>query len=170
MSMIGRYLRVSPEQLATAIADPTAALDEVYAVVDAEEEAEPPTREARHYSTYKAWGALEFLFDRYGFPVNVVHGEIAFAPGEDWGYGEPHYLPVERVREAAAELGELTYDALVRGVDPAELKRADVYPGHWDPDDGEDDPLAWPRSWYDDLVVYFGAAAESGDAMLLWLD
>lgn len=165
MSMIGEYLRVTPAELERAVEDPDWALELAEQVQDTEEETEPSVAEARHFSTYKCWDMLGFLFRRAGFPVDVVHGEEPLTE-EDWGYGPPKYLPVERARLAAEALGRVSYDDLVQGVDPAELTRAEVYPLIWD----GAETLEWARSWYVSLVTFFSAAARTGDAVLVWLD
>jgi hypothetical protein len=77
MSMIGEYLRVTAAELDRAIQDPDWASDFAEEVRDAEEETDPAPAEARHFSTYKTWDMLRFLFlpARAEFPVNVIHGE-----------------------------------------------------------------------------------------------
>lgn len=166
MSMIGEYLRVTAAELDRVIQDPDWALDFIEEVQDAEEETEPAPAEARRFSTYKAWDMLRFLLARAEFPVNVIHGEEPFAEDEDWGYGPPRYLRPERVRLAAETLRATSYDQLVRGVDPAALTSAEVYPLGW----SEPGSLEWGRPWYDGLTQFFDAAARADDAMLVWLD
>nr|WP_203587959.1 YfbM family protein [Actinospica acidiphila] len=166
MSMIGEYLRVTAAELGRAIREPDWALDLVEDVQDAEEETEPAPAEARHFSTYKAWDMLRFLLARVDFPVNVIQGEEPFAEDEDWGYGPPRYLRPERVELAAEAMRATSYDQLLRGVDPAELTSAEVYPLGW----GQPGALEWGRRWYDDLTQFFEAAAGADDAVLVWLD
>jgi hypothetical protein len=61
----------------------------------------------------------------------------------------------------------LSYDDLIREVDPSELRAQEVYPAStWT----EPDALEWARADFDALTQYFAAAATQGDAMLLWLD
>lgn len=58
-------------------------------------------------------------------------------------------------------------EALIRGVTAAEMAQADLYPGI-----AEEDEL-WPTyvaDHYEALVPFFRAAADSGDAILVWLD
>ncbi|KOV51599.1 hypothetical protein ADL00_40270 [Streptomyces sp. AS58] len=166
MSMIGEYLRVTAAELDRAIQDPDWALDFVEEVQDVEEETEPVSAEARHFSTYKTWDMLRFLLARAEFPVNVIHGEEPFAEDEDWGYGPPRYLQPERVRLAAEALRATSYAQLISSVDPAELISAKVYPLGW----GEPGSLEWGRPCYDGLTQFFEAAARADDAMLVWLD
>ncbi|MFD5122617.1 YfbM family protein [Streptomyces sp. NPDC058385] len=166
MSMIGEYLRVTAAALDRAIQDPDWALDFAEEVQDGEEDTEPAPTEARHFSAYKAWDVLRFLMARAEFPVNVVHGEEAFAEDEDWGYGSPRYLRPERVRVAAEALRDTSYAQLVSGVEPSELTSAEVYPLGW----SEPGSLEWARPWYDGLTQFFEAAARADDAILIWLD
>lgn len=84
----------------------------------------------------------------------------------DWGYGPPSYLTPAQVAVAAAQLAELTDDDLIRGVDPAELNRAEIYPGHWE----EPRRLAWVAHYLPDIREFFAAAAAKGDAVICWFD
>ncbi|MFF4652716.1 DUF1877 family protein [Streptomyces sp. NPDC001380] len=111
------------------------------------------------------WDVLGFLLRRAAFPVDVVHGDEPVTD-DDWGYGPPMCLPADRVRFAAGNLDRVGYDDLVRGVDPAELGRAGVYPLIWD----RPESLEWARGRYDSLAAFFSAAARAGDALLIWLD
>ncbi|MEU0451188.1 YfbM family protein [Streptomyces tendae] len=166
MSMIGEYLRVTAAELGRATREPDWTLDLVEEIQDAEEETEPTPADARHFSTYKAWDMLRFLLARVEFPVNVIQGEEQFAEKRDWGYGPPRYLRPERVKLAAEALRATSYDQLLRGVDPAELTSAEVYPLGW----GEPGALEWGRHWYGDLTQFFEAAAGADDAVIVWLD
>jgi hypothetical protein len=71
------------------------------------------------------------------------------------------------VTEAATAFGRTSYDELIRGADPDELSRAEVYA--WDPAD-TGGAFEWARDFYDDLAAFFAAAAEGGDAMLIWIN
>ncbi|MFI7274275.1 YfbM family protein [Streptomyces sp. NPDC049879] len=153
--MIGEYMRVTAAELDRAIGDPVWARTFVAEAQD-----------ARGFSTYKTWDLLRFLLARADFPVDVIHGEEPFAEDEDWGYGPPRHLRPERVRLAARSLRAIPYDRLLDGVDPAELAEAEVYPDRWD----EPGALEWGRQWYEGLTRFFGAAAVTNDAMLVWLD
>ncbi|EMF53145.1 hypothetical protein SBD_6221 [Streptomyces bottropensis ATCC 25435] len=96
-----------------------------------------------------------------------MHGEEEIPGAEDWGYGLPQYLTPEQVRAAAAALGGLSSDVLVRDVTEVELAQADLYPNiageglQW---------LQYVTHHYDALVPFFRAAAAAGDAMVVWLD
>ncbi|MET7566629.1 DUF1877 family protein, partial [Streptomyces sp. NPDC005479] len=123
MSMIGEYFRVTAAELERAIQDSDWALDYIEEPRDVEEEAKLSPAEARYFSTYKAWHLLDFLLQRSGFPVSVIHGEELFGEADDWGYGPPRYLPADRVR-----LGRFVWiTARTRGRSP----RGEVRPGRW---------------------------------------
>ena len=85
---------------------------------------------------------------------------------ESWGYGPPRFLTVERVRLAAQELSQTSYDDLIRDVNHTELTAADAYPQGWD----SRASLEWARDYYGHLATYLRAAADAGDAVLVWLD
>lgn len=164
--MNGEYIRVTPDELRRAIEDPAWALDLAYQSQDSEEDKDLPPSDVRYLTTHKAWHAISFLLERARFPVDIVNGEVAFAEDEDWGYGPPRYVPADRVRIAAHALAATSYDALIAGVDRADLAKADIYPQIWD----ESDALDWVRGWFEPLAPYIGAAAQQGHALIVWLD
>ncbi|MCP3801887.1 YfbM family protein [Allokutzneria sp. A3M-2-11 16] len=163
--MEGNYLRVSQEELERAIDDPSGFYDDAQDLIDEQEEADLPPERARHLSTHKAWHAIAFLLGRAEFHVDVVHGEGEIAEDEDWGYGPPRHLSAERVEAAAEALAGIDFDDLVDGVDPSELTEADVYPLLWD----DEDAFEWVRHWFTPLPTFFSAAAENGDAIIVWI-
>jgi hypothetical protein len=166
MSMNGEYLRVTAAELARAIQLPNWALEFAEEVIDTEEESEPAPAEARHLSTHSAWHAIAFLLHRAGFPVDIVFGEKDFTD-EDWGHGPAKYLDAERVRVAADALAHTSYEALIQGVDPAELTAAEIYPVMmW----AEPDAFDNVRQRFAPVIPFFTAAAQNRDAMLIWVD
>ncbi|MEV4692757.1 DUF1877 family protein [Micromonospora echinospora] len=172
--MNGNWLRVTPDELARARADHDWAYESARAAADAED--------VRYGGTGKAWQALEFLLERHGVTVPVVTGgdllvPLPDAPPEggdwaefldayDWGYGPPCHLTPEQVAQAATALAGITEEDLVRGVDPAELTAAGIYPLIWDRD-GE---LSWVTHHLPYAREFFAAAAGAGDAVICWLD
>lgn len=165
MSMNGEYLRVTPAELDRALQDPERAWDIAEKIQDAQEESEPAPTEARHFTTHQTWHLLGFLLKRSAFPVDIVQGEEPLTT-DDWGYGPPHYLTQDRVRLAADTLRQTTYDQLIRGVDPSELTKAEIYPGIWD----SPASLEWARDLFPSLTEFFRDAASAGHAMLIWID
>lgn len=176
MSMNGNWLRVTPAGLERARTD----LSWAYGLACAEQE----RTSGRRHSTGKAWNALAHLLARRGVEIPLVLGAESFVElpdadpdsdemfefleelEDDWGYGPPAYLTPSQVAAAAAQLAGITADDLVRGVDPGELSRADVYPGTWDRP-GE---LDWVAHHLPDVTAFFAAAAKDGDAVICWLD
>ncbi|MEH1027452.1 YfbM family protein [Micromonospora profundi] len=174
--MNGNWLRVSPDQLEQARAD----LNWAYELAMTERDGDSE----RWAGTDKAWNALDFLLDRLGFEIPLVLGAESFVEfpdvepdseemfdflenlEDDWGYGPPSYLTPAQVATAASQLAALTEDDLIRGVDPQELKRADVYPGPWE----SSDELVWAAHYLPDVRNFFAAAARDGDAVICWLD
>ncbi|MEH0933047.1 YfbM family protein [Micromonospora sp. CPCC 205558] len=174
--MNGNWLRVSPDELERARTDLGWAYD--LAMTQRNDNSE------RWAATDKAWDGFEFLLDRLGFEIPLVSGAERFVElpdvepdsdemfdfldnlEDDWGYGPPSYLTPVHVATAAARLAELTQDGLIRGVDPQELVRADIYPGIWD----RPGQLAWVAHYLPDVQRFFGAAARDGAAVICWLD
>ncbi|MEH1163959.1 YfbM family protein [Micromonospora sp. CPCC 205539] len=171
--MNGNWLRVTAADLARAKDDLDWAHEMAQTAVDDEGD--------RWHCTGKTWHGLDFLLERYGFAVPIVWGAEAFVESHyddddddddesldtaDWGYGPPRYLTPEQVTAAAASLADLTEEDLLRGVDPGELTRAEVYPDVWD----RADQLTWAVHHLLDAKQFFASAATSGDAVICWLD
>lgn len=164
--MIGEYARVTTAELDRALSDPEWALKLVVGRMETEAGELPEPALARCLDVDKAWDALGFLLRRAGFPVDIVHGEESIPDAEDWGYGPPRYLTPEQVRSAAGALAEITGAHLTAGVGPQDLAEAEVYPTIvWQ----RGESLDYVREHYALLRPFFQAAAEEGDAMLLWL-
>lgn len=66
----------------------------------------------------------------------------------------------------ARELSRISYDDLIGGVSHAELSASDVYPQRWD----SPASLEWARDYFGQLAEFLQAAADAGDAVLVWLD
>jgi hypothetical protein len=164
MGMTGQYLRVTPAELERAVKDPDWLQEHVEEVLYASGDGDLAPSLARGFSTEKMWDLLRHLLERAGCPVNLVHGEEDLVD-DDWGYGPPRLLRPDRVRLAAESLGTLPYDRLIAGVTPYDLDAGAVYPHGWD----EPDALEWGREIHRDLTAYVGAAADSGDALLVWI-
>ncbi|MEV4656588.1 DUF1877 family protein [Micromonospora sp. NPDC049301] len=174
--MNGNWLRVSPDDLELARTD----LGWAYKIAMAGRD----DNSGRWTATDKAWNGLDFLLDRLGFGIPLVLGAQSFVElpdvepdseemfdfledlEDDWGYGPPSYLTPVQVAAAASRLAALTEDDLIRGVDPQELNRAEVYPGTWERP-GE---LAWVTHYLPDVRSFFAAAAKDGEAVICWLD
>ncbi|MEU8419683.1 YfbM family protein [Micromonospora sp. NPDC048835] len=176
MSINGNWLRVSPGELEQAKSD----LDWAYELAMQERD----DHSDRWAATDKAWQGLEFLLDRLGFDIPLVLGAERFVElpdvepdsdemydfledlDDDWGYGPPSYLTPVQVATAASRLAALTEEGLIRGVDPQELTRADVYPDTWD----RPGALAWVAHYLPGVQNFFAAAARDGAAVICWLD
>ncbi|MFB9696586.1 DUF1877 family protein [Amorphoplanes digitatis] len=174
--MNGNWLRVSPDELARAATD----LDWAHRLARTARD----SGSERWTGIDKAWNGLDFLLDRLGFEIPLVLGAESFVElpdvepdseemfdflanlEDDWGYGPPSYLTPDQVAAAAAQLATLTEDDLIRGVDPTELYRAEIYPGTWERP-GE---LEWVAHYLPDVREFFAAAAKEGDAVICWLD
>lgn len=165
--MYGEWLRVTSAELEHARSDLRWAYD---IAMKADEDMDRPVAERRRFGTDKTWHALDFLLDRKGFPISIVFGAEEFVddpedPDADWGYGPPRFLTPEQVQRAAAALADLTEDALIAGVDSADLQREQIYPTVWD----RPDELPWAVCHLPGVKVYFDAAAKAGDAILCWI-
>ena len=112
--------------------------------------------------TGSAWGGEPPLADA------ILGGEEF---GAELGYGRARYLAPERVEVIARALEAVSTEQLRERFDPHKLARAEVYPiGAQEL--SRDDLEAYFSSIFhrfDDLVDYYGDAAEAGEGMLLAL-
>ncbi|MFJ3405033.1 DUF1877 family protein [Promicromonospora sp. NPDC090134] len=165
MSMIGEYMRLAPHDLDVALADPESIRDLIDELWDLEDAGSEP--DARLMDVDKAWHGLAFVLERAGVPTAVVHGDAQVPRSDDWGYGPPSWLSVERVGELSAALAELDADAVVGAVPGAALVEAEVYPlGMWADGDCKDYLIGHLKR----LADFFAEAADAGMGMLVWID
>jgi hypothetical protein len=167
MSMIGEYARLTPAELDHAVRDSGWAQEFVYELIDAEVDGDPHASQLRCLDIDKAWDSPSFLLRRVSFPVDIVHGEEELPEADDWGYGPPRYLTPEQVRTAAVALAATPSHTLIGSATVRELAQADLYPSITEDDEQW---LAYVAHHYEALTPYFQAAAQDGDAMIIWLD
>ncbi len=167
MSMIGEYARVTAEELDRALLDPEWAYDHVQDMVEDADEIDEPGVVPRCTDVDTAWDGIRFLLRRaIEEPVDVIAGGGQIG-GEDWGYGPARYLVPEEVGRAAHHLRTTPFERLAAHYDAARMRDEEIYPSAiWDDDQGTLDYL---QDNYEALVEFFDAAAESGDAIILWL-
>jgi hypothetical protein len=164
MSMIGNFVAISPGQLATLVADPD--LMESFLYPD-DGEAEPEN----HLDVDKAWHAIHYMLNGKtweGDPPlfwTVMGGKEI---GEDVGYGPARYLSVEQVKAIAGALSAIDAKLFGARFDARALDAAEIYPQIWESGDAE--ALEYVVSYYDQLRSFYLAAAERGDAVLIYLN
>jgi hypothetical protein len=117
----------------------------------------------------KSWAAIHFMLT--GSPwegseperLPILGGtEI----GADIGYGPARYLTPEQVLAAHGVLDSIPTIELKKRFMPAKLEAADVYPsGIW-LDEGMDG-FEYIEHWYEQLRLFYAAAAKRGNAVLL---
>lgn len=158
--MIGEYIRLAPGDLEKALSDPEWArslIDELWDAEDAGNE-----QDIRLLDVDKAWHGLALVLDRAGVSTAVVFGDEQVPGADDWGYGPPSSLRPERVAELAAVLRSLDLQEAVEA-----FVEADIYPqGIWN----EADSGQYLARHLERLTTFFGAAADAGMGMLVWLD
>ncbi|KXU80135.1 YfbM family protein [Aeromonas enteropelogenes] len=162
MSMIGNYLKLSTEQLEEIVSDPAKAEELVYP-----DDANYPT-EALDIN--KAWHLIHFLLNGEtwggeGALSNAVLGGHEL-PETDAGYGPFRYLQASEVKQTSLALAEVSSSDLWSRFDAKKVTAAEIYPTPWAGDDGDRDYILQN---FEALKQYFAEAADSGNAMLLYL-
>ena len=164
MSMIGNVVAVLPEQLQSFIEDPE--LIEAFLYPE-DGDAEPDW----HVDLDKAWHAIHFTLNGKTWEgegplfLAVLGGEEV---GEDIGYGPARYLVPEHVKAVSAALSAVTPEVFGDQFNPSALAAAEIYPDVWDREGG--DGLEYVQPFYIALRNFYMAAAERGDAVLIYLN
>lgn len=162
MSMIGNYRRVTRDQLEALLAAPSTVSTFLY-------EKEPPPGE--HIDLDKAWHAIHFLLNGQTWEGNgplydsVLGGEALGQ--EDVGYGPARFLTPEEVKETAQALDDVSASDLLAKFDAKELNDNSIYPQDWT---DEEIDLQYVRNNFLRLVEFFRSAAESDNALLLYIN
>jgi Domain of unknown function (DUF1877) len=158
MGMIGYCKAVTPDELASILADPA----KVKAVVYSTEK--PPL------DLDKAWWGIHFLLTgEYGPGAEPISWAIMGGlelEGPDLGYGPPRYLRPDQVAAVAAALTGVSAETLAGRFDADAFTKADIYPSIWDEGSEAADYLI---DYYRKLVRLYSEAAKAGHAMLLWV-
>lgn len=162
MSMIGNFLRISPDTLETLIADPNG----VEALLYPESDEAPDG----NLDIDKAWHGIHFILTGTAWEGD---GPLAMAVmggteiGEDVGYGPATYLTPDEVSDVAAALEPLTPEAFRARFDPTAMAAASIY-AMGDSDPGED--LGYLDGYFTELRTYYLETAAQGWAMLRYVN
>lgn len=157
MSMIGNFLQLTSDELASLIAEPSSVGTFIYPEDDERE---------NNIDVDKAWHGIHFLLanDSWaGEPplANVVLGGTEI--GDDVGYGPAKYLTADEVLDVANALNDLSPEAFRARYNAKTLLDNEIYPQIWY-DDVE--AVGYLTSYYEILRDYYLDAAAKGNAML----
>jgi len=161
--MIGNFVAIPSSQLTALIAEP----DLVESVLYPEDGTEP----ANYLDVDKSWHAIHYTLNGKTWegeePLSlVVLGGVEI--GEDVGYGPARYLRPEQVQTIAGALSAVTPQNFATQFNPAAMDAAEVYPQIWASDGAEG--LEYVLHYYTQLSSFYQAAAERGDAVLVYLN
>ncbi len=162
--MIGNLVAVPPKQLDAFIADPDLVAPFLY---PEDGDAEP----ANHLDIDKAWHAIHYTLNGKTWEgeeplfLTILGGEEI---GEDVGYGPARYLIPAQVQAVASALSAVDADQFSKRFDPAAMDSAEIYPQIWQRDGAEG--LEYVTHHYAHLSSFYRAAAERGDAVLIYLN
>lgn len=165
MSMIGEYMRLAPQDLDKALSDPAWIRDLIDELWDSQSAGGEP--DMRLMDIDKAWHGLAFALGQAGVSTAAIYGYEPVPGTDDWGYGPPAWLSVERVAEVSAALSGLDAEQTIDAVPLAALVDAETYPtGIWTQPDAKD----YLASHLKQLTTFFAEAADAGMGMLMWID
>jgi len=157
VSMIGNFLQLNSDELASLIADPSNVEAFIYPEEDEHE---------NNFDVDKAWHGIHFLLANDAWAgetplANVVLGGTEI--GDDVGYGPAKYLTADEVFDVANALKDLSSDAFRARYNAKSLLDNEIYPQIWHDDD---DAVGYLTSYYETLRDYYLDAAAKGNAML----
>ncbi len=161
MVLIGR--RLSAEELAGVLADPTAVDTLLYGDRD-DDEAEMPEPEL---DLDKSWHGIHYLLTGTAWQIGEGAGAAILGGdeiGQDGGYGPARLLDPDTGRAIATALDALDVETLRTRFDPDAMTAADIYPDIWTNGTDEFDYL---MSHFTELRRFYHAAAVNGQAVLL---
>ena len=164
MSMTGNLAAVRPEQLQSFIDDPASIESFLY---PEDGDAEPEN----HIDLDKAWHAIHFTLNGKAWEgeeplfLAILGGEEI---GEDIGYGPARFLTPVQVKAVSAALSVVTPETFGGQFSHAALATAEIYPDVWEAEGA--DSLEYVQPFYNDLRTFYQAAAERGDAVLIYLN
>lgn len=169
MSMIGNFLLVSDQELASLHGDPAT----VHALLDVR------VYEADSALDYvdvdKAWHAVHFMLTGTAWDENPPLDFIGVGGtpigDEDVGYGPARALNPNALRKLAQALEPITPETLLMAYDPAKMDELEIYPsGGWvsdGPKAGED--MGYFTGAFSDVKTLVLKGAREGRAMLVWI-
>jgi hypothetical protein len=158
MSMIGNYRRITADELQILFKQPEKLDDLLYSEEGSFE---------RCLDIDKAWHAIHFLLNGEVWdgiePYNMVVLGGEPISEEDVGYGPARYLTREQVKVVAKALSDITKTELLERFDAEAFNKADIYP------QGIQEDQDYIVENYKALVRFFNQAAESDDAMIIYI-
>jgi len=114
----------------------------------------------------KSWHVLHYLLTGKAEEAPPPLGNAILGGeeiGEDLGYGPARILTPQQVREVAAALASISKDDLRWRFDLKAMMAARIYPVR------DESELELALEYFEHLSRYYGGAAASGNAMLLWV-
>jgi len=160
MSMTGRYLKLSAQQLQEVI-DETVDVNEL---VWPQDGSDP----AGALDIDKTWHVIHFLLtgEAWGGEAPLANAVLGGTelPETDAGYGPFRYLLPEEVQAVSKALAGISPPALWARFDPQTAEAAEIY--GWE---GDEKQCEYVSGNYQSLQMHFAQAATAGQAMLLHL-
>lgn len=149
MGMYISFVGATTEELDRAEKDPSWADEFVYELYDNEDDPLPGRPDV---GLDKKWAGLQFLLDETDVELEfMMDGFPILEDGTLFGYS------AEEVKTVARQLRATPWEQVAAHYDAEEMTKEDVYPRIWDDDGGD-----WLEDAYDELVEFFGKAADRG--------
>lgn len=114
----------------------------------------------------KAWHGVHRLLTGSGGPTTAAESDVIVGGepfGEDLGFGPARLVSIEGVDRVAQVLANPDTESLQVRMDPAAMKRAEIYPAMWDEDHVLDEYLLPALQ---ELRSFYDAAAKAGEAVI----
>jgi Domain of unknown function (DUF1877) len=163
--MTGELYRISASRLAGLLGDPAKIEAELFP-------GDYPVNMDKHgLSVEKTWNAIEFTLDRLAESRTIPWiGPLTegTATGCVLHYGPVWYRTPAEVTDIAHVLIDISRDGLHSAFVPDLMAKHSVYPDIWAEDD-KDGLFDYVWQHFEQMVRFYRAAADDGDAVLLYL-
>ena len=164
MSMIGNFVRVTPQQLDSFLADSSLLENHIY---DDDVEGLLDIDKNWDILNYTITGYKLVDSDKASAPLKyVIFGGQTIDDAQDLGCGPAQYLPAAQVQEVSAALDAISIDEFKKRYVAAANDSEGVYPEVWTDDDETAQIVA---EEFELLKAFYAEAARNGMAVVGWL-
>jgi len=165
MSMIGNFLMVSDDQIASLLAEPETIEELLYP-----EDEELPINKAMDVD--KAWDGIHFLLcgekDGGDPPLNFVAAGGSPIGDVDVGYGPARAFTSQQVRAIAEALAPIDKAALDARFDAKQFAEIGIYPQIWN--EPKDVCLGYLLEYFEDLKGFLLRARDAGQGLIVYIN
>jgi|GEM_PF-1949981 len=126
-----------------------------------------------HLDLDMAWQGIQFLLTDTPNEGNPPHCYLLKGGAQideiDLGHGPVRALRPHEVKEYSKALSILTQETLGKNFNPDKMMEIDIYPRIWKKDPRSQDPFEYLYEHFEKLRIFMTAAADKGQAVIIYL-